>query len=80
MLSGLAHAQTDTVCVGNPVGNYHVIGSPGSTFVWDAFGNGVITGQGNDTISVTWTNVPGLYNLEVIEISQDGCSGTPQTC
>jgi hypothetical protein len=79
LLSGLrAHAQTDTVCVSNPVGNYHVIGSPLITFVWDAFGNGVITGQGNDTISVLWNGIISNFTLSVVETSIDGCEGLPQ--
>ncbi|MFN6378557.1 MAG: hypothetical protein ACK4WD_04740, partial [Flavobacteriales bacterium] len=72
-------AQTDTVCVTSPVGNYHVQGWTNSTFTWNAFGDGIITGQGNDSISVEWTAGAGNYMLTVFETSIDGCDGPLQT-
>lgn len=69
---------TDTLCVSAPTGNYRVQGLSGSTFTWDTEHNGVITGQGNDSIQVTWNAVAGTYRLSVTETSADGCSGIPQ--
>ena len=71
-------AQSNILCVNNPVGNYYVIGSTGSTYVWDTEGNGTIIDQGKDSITVIWNAIPGLYTLSVIETSEFGCDGTPQ--
>lgn len=71
--------QADTLCVAAPTGTYHVLGWAGSTFTWDTQGNGVIqSGQGNDTVVISWTTVPGTYQLQVIETSSEGCLGPPQ--
>ncbi len=71
-------AQTDSLCVGNTVGNYHVVGMAGSTFLWNTQGNGtVLSGQGNDSTQIQWTTVPGLYQLQVTETSSEGCAGDP---
>ncbi|MFY7708836.1 MAG: hypothetical protein ACOVQ5_12185, partial [Flavobacteriales bacterium] len=80
MLSSILglYAQTDTVCVSSPVGTYHVLGWQTSTFTWDAGPAGIITGQGNDTISVEWTAGAGQYTLSVFETSIDGCVGPTQ--
>ncbi|MFN5841702.1 MAG: hypothetical protein ACK45G_00580, partial [Bacteroidota bacterium] len=80
-LSGLnpAYGQTDdTLCVSNPVGTYYVQGFAGSTFNWNANGNGnIISGQGNDTVFISWNQIPGTYNLTVIETTSSGCIGIP---
>ncbi|MFZ4784351.1 MAG: hypothetical protein ACOYLH_02670, partial [Flavobacteriales bacterium] len=71
-------SQSDTLCESNAIGTYYVVGWPGSTFTWDTQGNGVVTGQGNDSISVAWTSGPGNYTLSVFETSSDGCDGPIQ--
>ena len=50
---------------------YWVNGSAGSTFEWIVSG-GVISGQGNDSITVDW-NLPGVGTLKVVEQSADSC-------
>ena len=72
-------AQADSVCASNPVANYHVNGLAGSTFVWNTQGNGtIVSGQGNDSVVVRWTNDPGTYGITVKEISAGGCEGILQ--
>ena len=83
MIAGLCSltpvwGQADSLCVSDPIGSYHVVGWAGSTFTWDAQGNGVILGQGNDSVSVAWTAVAGTYTLSVFETSADGCDGPMQ--
>ena len=71
--------QADTVCSSNPVGNYSVQGWDGSTFSWDTQTNGtIISGQGNDSIQVSWNSTAGTYQLEVVETSAEGCVGLPK--
>ena len=84
LASGLASAplwgQADTLCISAPTNNYYVTGLPNSTFTWNTQGFGTInSGQGTTTVNITWTNVPGTYQLTVIETSSGGCPGAPQT-
>ena len=84
LASGLASAplwgQADTLCISAPTNNYYVTGLPNSTFTWNTQGFGTInSGQGTTTVNITWTNVPGTYQLTVIETSSNGCPGAPQT-
>ena len=84
LASGLASAplwgQADTLCISAPTNNYHVTGLPNSTFQWDTQGDGTINaGQGTSTVNITWTNVPGTYQLTVIETSSNVSPGAPQT-
>ncbi len=72
-------SQADTLCVTNAVSNYHVVGWAGSTFEWSTQGNGqILTGQGNDSVSVAWNSIVGTYQLQVTETSAEGCVGAPQ--
>jgi len=72
-------SQADTLCVSSTVGNYHVVGWPGSTFEWSTQGNGqILNGQGNDSVSVAWNSIVGTYQLQVTETSAEGCIGPPQ--
>jgi len=70
--------QTQQLCVSDPTARYYVTGFAGSTFVWNTYGNGTITDQGNDTVFVTWNNTPGTYQLSVQEINTEGCEGPVQ--
>lgn len=84
LASGLASAplwgQADTLCISAPTNNYYVTGLPNSTFTWNTQGFGTInSGQGTTTVNITWTNVPGTYQLTVTETSSNGCLGVPQT-
>jgi len=51
---------------------YIVEGSPGSTFNWIIQGGVILSGQGNDTISVRWNNTPN-GSLLVEETTREGC-------
>jgi hypothetical protein len=59
---------------------YGVINTPGSTYAWSILpgtgGNGIITGNGNSSITILWTNV-GTDTLQVIETLASGCVGPP---
>jgi gliding motility-associated-like protein len=84
LASGLASAplwgQADTLCISAPTNNYYVTGLPNSSYTWSTQGDGTInSGQGTSTVNITWTNVPGTYQLTVIETSSNGCPGAPQT-
>jgi gliding motility-associated-like protein len=72
-------SQADTLCISNTTGMYHVQGWSGSTFTWNTQGNGaIVNGQGNDTVVISWNAVSGIYRLEVVEISIEGCAGLPR--
>jgi gliding motility-associated-like protein len=84
LASGLASAplwgQADTLCISAPTNNYYVTGLSNSTFQWDTQGFGTInSGQGTSTVNITWSNIPGTYQLTVVETSSNGCPGAPQT-
>jgi uncharacterized protein (TIGR02145 family) len=55
----------------------------GSTYAWSispAAPNAVISGNGNNIITIDWTNVPdGSYTLQAIETSITGCVSTAVT-
>ena len=51
---------------------YIVEGSPGSTFNWIIQGGTILSGQGNDTITVRWNNTPNS-SLLVEETTREGC-------
>jgi len=55
----------------------------GSTYAWSispAAPNAVIAGNGTNTITIDWTNVPdGSYTLQAIETSVEGCVSTAVT-
>jgi hypothetical protein len=70
-----------SVCLG-ATEPYGVINTPGSTYAWSITpltgGNGVITGNGNSSITVLWNSV-GTCTLQVIETLASGCVGLPVT-
>jgi len=55
----------------------------GSTYAWSIFPaapNAVISGNGTNTITIDWTNVPdGSYTLQAVETSITGCVSTAVT-
>ncbi len=64
----------DTLC-SPAIGKYGVHGTAGSTFWWTARGGTIISPNGVDTVVVDWIDDPGVYDLQVIEISANGCPG-----
>jgi gliding motility-associated-like protein len=68
------NAQTDTVCI-NQTSHYWLFGGISSVFNWNITGGTILNGQGNDSITVTWSNIPGNYKLNVVEINNSGCKG-----
>jgi len=67
------------VCVPN-VNNiiYSVTNTPGSTYAWQATGGVIVSGQGQNQITVNWVN-PNSDTLSVTETNSFGCIGIPKT-
>lgn len=78
--------QPDEVITGSILGStgviessvegYIVTGKVNSTFDWMVTGGTLSSGQGNDTVSITWGSA-GVGNISVTETDDMGCSGTP---
>ncbi|MEX2370058.1 MAG: gliding motility-associated C-terminal domain-containing protein [Bacteroidales bacterium] len=64
------------VCAGDTGMTYFVQGNEGSTFDWTISG-GTITRFYGDSIIVDWGDVPGEYEISVLEISPYGCRSVP---
>jgi len=71
---------TQNVCAGSTE-NYNVTTAlTASTFAWTIVpvSGGTIVGTGNN-VSITWSAIPGVYTVKVIETSANGCIGDPKT-
>lgn len=68
------------VCEGQ-LYNYIAIGFLGSSFSWNAYGNGSIFDDGNnkDSVQIRW-EVPGQFNLKIVETTINGCKDTSYIC
>jgi len=55
---------------------YDVTGKLNSTFAWIVTGGTLLSGQGNDTISIQW-GLTGTGNVSVVETDENGCMGDP---
>lgn len=69
----------DSVCYGSE-GRYGVTGEPGSTYTWnltDPAGNQQLLPSTADTAVITWLGDPGVYLLEVVQYSTNGCAADP---
>ncbi|MBI1305845.1 MAG: T9SS type B sorting domain-containing protein [Bacteroidetes bacterium] len=63
------------LCQGNDETTYSVNGFPGSSYRWTIDGSDQgITGQGTNTVHLIW-NIPGTYQISVVELSKDSCPG-----
>jgi len=68
----------DSVCVGSSGVVYFVNGSTGSSFNWAVTGPGnTINSNGNNSITVDWSTIPGTDTLSVVETNVYGCVGDP---
>ena len=80
-LLGQTTTNPDTVCVNSIAEQYFVTNTPGSTYQWTITGGGGVlqSGQGTNSITVDWGNLPGLYSnaVSVIESNSTNCLGTP---
>ncbi len=72
-----AQEYQSVVCAGDTGIAYFVQGFENSTYEWTVEG-GVITRHYGDSIIVDWSDVPGEYNMTVLETSEFGCAGTKQ--
>lgn len=63
-------------CAGS-MESYGVSGMLNSVFIWTVDGGQIISGQGNDTVSLRWDYDRRSHLIEVIEQSESGCFGPP---
>ncbi|MFM8431690.1 MAG: gliding motility-associated C-terminal domain-containing protein, partial [Bacteroidota bacterium] len=55
----------------------YFVGAPGNNYVWSVSGGQILSGQGTDTISVSWgLGLSGVVTLT--DTSTTGCPGPPQ--
>ena len=64
--------KVELVCAGSQPVWYVVAGDNNSSFLWNLTG-GNINNNLNDSILVQWDDVPGIYQLTVLEIGESGC-------
>jgi gliding motility-associated-like protein len=69
----------DTVCVGSQV-NYSVTGDQSSFYDWLLNTGGLMQTDHTNDCSVTWSNIPGSYQISVQETTENGCVGDIVTC
>ncbi|MFY8021586.1 MAG: T9SS type B sorting domain-containing protein [Bacteroidia bacterium] len=75
-----AYSQyTDTACVGEIGAGYKVISTPGSNYQWFVKGGTIASGQGTNDIQINWGNVPGIYDVQVLETNSGSCTGDTVT-
>jgi gliding motility-associated-like protein len=70
--------QVINTCEDSQTSTYIVNGLPNSTFSWNVNG-GTIINNNNTSITVLWTDSNATYTITVVETSQFGCIGQPQT-
>lgn len=77
MNSGYAQSTTDpdSVCAGATGKIYQVTKTAGSTYQWIVSGGTQTSGGTSDSITITWSAVPGTDTLKVIEYNAIGCPG-----
>ncbi|MCC2546625.1 gliding motility-associated C-terminal domain-containing protein [Hymenobacter sp. BT175] len=68
-----------SVCPESGPLTYSVTGQPGSTFAWTVTGGTIATGQGTNTITVTFAAGTGAKSVAVTETSSFGCGGAAVT-
>lgn len=66
----------DTEVLESETVSYSVSGKLNSTFEWEIIGGILLSGQGNDTVSIEWGSI-GVGNISVIETDENGCMGNP---
>lgn len=67
--------QVDTLCAGTAQVRYGVQENAGSRYSWSAGGGVVASGNGTASVTVNWGNIPGHYELNVVEQNASGCIG-----
>ncbi len=68
-----------TFCRNESTQSYSLINTQvGSTFLWEAQGGNIISGQGTRNITVEWNNV-STGTLTIKETSLHGCEGLPRS-
>ena len=73
-----AQGSPPEICSGDTGIAYYVQGFENSTFEWTVEG-GTISRNFGDSIIVDWNVEPGEYNISVLETSEFGCVGSPQS-
>lgn len=72
-----AQAVLDTVCAGARGVSYRVNEVNGASFLWKIQGGVIADGNGSNEILVDWGKDTGLYPIEVVQYSAQGCPGEP---
>lgn len=57
--------------------DYEVASNPGSTYAWTVTGGTILTGQGNNFITIHWGS-PGTGTVKVVEVTSEGCEGSSE--
>lgn len=55
--------------------NYNVINTSGATYNWTVISGTINSGNGTNSISVTWTSSNGAGSVKVFETNANGCKG-----
>jgi gliding motility-associated-like protein len=63
-------------CTGS-MESYGVVGNDNSIFIWEVNGGTVIGGNNNDTVIVQWDFNRGSHSIQVTEVTEHNCSGSP---
>ncbi len=65
----------DTICKPNFPSKYMVNYTPNSKYNWILIGGLIASKPDSNLIYVSWGNVPGVYDIKVVEIGPNGCYG-----
>ena len=67
-----------SICVFDSIAAYSVTDTAGSTFQWTAENGSVLSGNGSNAITATWST-SGTYTVSVVETNSFGCNGDTVT-
>ncbi len=68
----------DSIVCQHAVASYSVVNTPGSWYCWQLTGNGAISANNNNSITVIWQDT-GLVSVSVVEMNDIDAQGDPKT-
>ncbi len=71
------HGQSLPYACAGSQESYGVMGMLNSVFDWTVDGGQIVSGQGNDTITIQWDYNRRSHIISVTEYTEGGCVGTP---
>ncbi len=77
MIPVAGHGQSLPYACAGSQESYGVTGMLNSVFNWAVDGGRIISGQGNDTITIQWDYDRRSHTISVIEYTEGNCTGTP---